>query len=99
VTVKAPYRPVSSHPGHHAVALSTVLAGQAVESGARLRIIGEKGTFRFRQHVLNTETGREWIDVVGGDWKSFRAFRPARVERVLDAALANQPDADLKEAA
>jgi len=52
--------------------------------GTELSIQGERGRFKFVQHVYNPELDVEWIDVIGGKRgvKEFRSFRPERVKRV-----------------
>lgn len=63
----------------HLVAAS----GRHVEVGTELSIKGERGRFRFVEHVV-TEKGHEWICVVGGPkgTKTFRFFRPERIRTV-----------------
>lgn len=58
-------------------------SGRRVEAGTELSIVGERGRFRFVEHVL-TPAGAEWISVVGGPRgvRTWRAFRPERVKRV-----------------
>ena len=47
-------------------------------------IRGERGTWHFRHHCVNTDTGSEWLDVFGGEkgYETLRAFRPERVRAV-----------------
>jgi hypothetical protein len=61
-----------------------------------LKIRGERGTFRFIQHVTVAPHGRrrkaaEWIDVVGGTPGVVmdRAFYPDRIVRVLPRSKAS----------
>lgn len=56
--------------------------GRYVTPGTELSISGERGRYRFIQHV-QTSTA-EWIDVIGGpaNYKAMRSFRPDRVRRV-----------------
>jgi hypothetical protein len=55
--------------------------GRHIYPGTELSITGERGRFRFHQHVL-TPDGREWIDCFGGArWRSFRVDRIKRVHR------------------
>jgi hypothetical protein len=50
-----------------------------VTPGTEVSIRGERGRFRFRQHV-RLEDGREWIDVIGE--RGFRSFRPEAIRVV-----------------
>lgn len=52
--------------------------------GTELSIQGERGRFKFVQHVHNPELDVEWVDVIGGKRgvKEFRSFRPERIKRV-----------------
>lgn len=56
--------------------------GRHVKQGTELKIEGERGRFRFMQHV-KTKTA-EWIDVWGGPRhkEQTRSFRVDRVKRV-----------------
>jgi hypothetical protein len=58
--------------------------GRKIVKGTELTISGERGRFRFMQHVHNPDNGAEWIDCVGGKRgvKEFRAFRPDRIKTV-----------------
>ncbi len=87
-----PSRPSRPWPDHWAVTTDYKLHGQWLRPGISVLVItGEPGgRFRFLRHVTNTATGTEWLDVVGGTGQGtprevtmFRAFRPARVRRVL----------------
>lgn len=69
--------------------------GRYVKQGTELKIQGERGRFRFMQHI-KTETS-EWIDVWGGPRhrEQTRSFRLDRVKRVhsknkTDQALAEE---------
>lgn len=57
--------------------------GRVVKPGTEVSIKGERGRFRFIEHVL-TEAGAEWISVVGGPKGVItqRAFHPDRVKTV-----------------
>lgn len=56
--------------------------GRHVKQGTELKIDGERGRFRFMQHV-KTKTA-EWIDVWGGPKhkEQTRSFRVDKVKRV-----------------
>ena len=58
--------------------------GRKIHRDTELSITKEQGRFRFMRHVLNPESGSEWIDVVGGPkgHKQVRSFRPDRIKRV-----------------
>lgn len=58
-------------------------SGRHVEPGTEVSIKGERGRFRFVEHVV-TDKGAEWISVVGGPKgvSTWRAFRPERIRRV-----------------
>lgn len=57
--------------------------GRNVSPGTELKITGERGRFRFIQHVTN-HNGVTWVDVWGGPKGSenCRSFRVERVKRV-----------------
>lgn len=57
--------------------------GRNVTKGTELKISGERGRFRFVQHVT-TSDGKVWIDVYGGPkhMETMRSFYPDRVKRV-----------------
>jgi hypothetical protein len=57
--------------------------GRNVLAGTELKIIGERGRFRFIRFVRNSN-GAEWIDVWGGpkgadQWRSFKLDKVKRV--------------------
>jgi hypothetical protein len=57
--------------------------GRHISPGTELKIIDERGRFRFIRHVKN-KNGAEWIDVWGGpkgaeNWRSFKMDRIKRV--------------------
>jgi hypothetical protein len=57
--------------------------GRNVSAGTELKIIGERGRFRFIRFV-KSGSGAEWIDVWGGpkgadQWRSFKLDRVKRV--------------------
>lgn len=57
--------------------------GRNITPGTELKIIGERGRYRFIRFVKNTN-GAEWIDVWGGpkgaeQWRSFKLDRIKRV--------------------
>ena len=64
---------------------STIL----LEVDTVIGISGERGgRFRFKEHVMDTKTGNEWITVCGGTAQGtpretimFRSFRPERITR------------------
>jgi hypothetical protein len=66
-------------------------SGQVIhlELDTVIGIEGERGgRFRFKEHVVNTQTGQEWITVCGGTAQGtprevimFRSFDPSRVTR------------------
>lgn len=49
--------------------------------GDEVSIRGERGRMRFVKHVVNTATGREWIDVMHPT-RGLRSFRPGQVRTV-----------------
>lgn len=60
----------------------TLDSGRVIEHGEIIKISGEHGCkFRFLEHVVNKETGAEWIDCfelrqgVASGWRSFRTER------------------------
>lgn len=57
--------------------------GRNVSKGTELKISGERGRFRFVQHVTN-HNGVEWVDVWGGPKGAdcMRSFYPDRIKRV-----------------
>jgi hypothetical protein len=69
----------------HWIRTDTFMAnGRHIEKGTELSIQGERGRFKFVQHVYNPRLDVEWIDVIGGKMgvKEFRAFRPTQIKRV-----------------
>ena len=57
--------------------------GRNVAPGTELKIVGERGRFRFMR-VVRKPDGKEWLDVWGGakgseQWRSFKLERVARV--------------------
>jgi hypothetical protein len=57
---------------------------RVLRPGVEVSISGERGRFRFREHVVNTASGAEWVTVIGPS--GFRSFRPERIKRVHNAA-------------
>lgn len=57
--------------------------GRNVTKGTELKISGERGRFRFVQHVT-TGAGVVWIDVWGGPKgaETMRSFYPDKIKRV-----------------
>lgn len=76
-------RTLAPAPAHWEVAEAIRLRNREVRPGVVLKIAGERGTFRFEQHVLNTRTGTEWITVrdANGGWRSFRPERVRSIPR------------------
>jgi len=69
--------------------------GRYVKKGTELKIKGERGRFRFIQHIKTAKA--EWIDVWGGpkNAPSWRSFVPEKIARVhykntTDKALAQE---------
>jgi len=54
--------------------------GRLVERGTELSIVG-RGRMKFLEHVVNMDSGAEWVDCVDKN-KSIRSFRPEQVKRV-----------------
>ena len=54
--------------------------GRIVERGTEVSI-SRRGRMKFLEHVVNSETGAEWVDCVDKN-KSIRSFRPDEVKRV-----------------
>lgn len=54
--------------------------GRLVERGTELSIV-KNGRMKFLEHVVNTDSGAEWIDCVDKN-KAIRSFRPEQVKRV-----------------
>jgi hypothetical protein len=55
-----------------------------LKAGDRVDVAGEPGrgvAFEFVAHVVNTRSGAEWIEVVGGriGERAFRSFDPERI--------------------
>ena len=75
--------------------------GRHIYPGTELKISGERGRFRFRQHVV-TPAGAEWIDCIGGpkgcqQWRSFRPDRIRRVHRKRETITGAEAKALVKE--
>ena len=80
-------KPVAETPNisAHWIRSDTFIAnGRHIEKGTELSIQGERGRFRFVQHIYNPRIDVEWIDVVGGrkGVKEIRSFRPELIKRV-----------------
>jgi len=58
--------------------------GRHIDQTTELSIQGERGRFRFVQHVHNPTSNTEWIDVVGAKKgvTGIRSFRPDKIKRV-----------------
>jgi hypothetical protein len=67
--------------------------GRNVVKGTELKISGERGRFRFVQHVTNHD-GIQWIDVWGGP-KGADCMRSFYVDRVKRVHYKNQTVANL----
>jgi hypothetical protein len=81
---KKPSLPVGPKPNDGWVYLVEIqINGRHVSKGTELKISGERGRFRFVQHVTTSE-GKVWIDVFGGPkhMETMRSFYPERVKRV-----------------
>jgi hypothetical protein len=68
--------------------------GRYVKKGTELKISGERGRFRFLQHVKTQ--GAEWIDVWGGP-KQKEQTRSFYLDRVVRVHSKNKTDAALAE--
>jgi hypothetical protein len=57
--------------------------GRNVVPGTEVKVSGERGRFRFIQHVTN-HNGVMWVDLWGGPKgaENCRSFRPDRIKRV-----------------
>jgi hypothetical protein len=67
--------------------------GRNVSKGTELKISGERGRFRFIQHVTNHD-GVSWIDVWGGP-KGADCMRSFYLDRVKRVHYKNQTTANL----
>lgn len=80
-----PYNPETHNdPSKHWTRTTqTQINGRHVTPGTELTVSGQRGRFRFLEHVT-TEQGIEWLWVIGGakGYETFRAFRPEAVKRV-----------------
>lgn len=54
--------------------------GRLVDRGTEVSII-RHGRMKFLEHVVNMDSGAEWVDCVDKN-KSIRSFRPEQVKRV-----------------
>ena len=54
--------------------------GRLVERGTEVSIV-KQGRMKFLEHVVNMDSGAEWVDCVDKN-KSIRSFRPEQVKRV-----------------
>lgn len=70
-------------PDNWTVTDSAVINGRDVQAGTELSVRGERGRFRFLEHVV-LDDGRAWINTLGGatGHETFRSFRPERVRTV-----------------
>jgi hypothetical protein len=57
--------------------------GRHVDPTTELSFRGERGRFRFVEHVL-TPSGAEWVTVIGGSRgiRQYRSFSPDRIKTV-----------------
>lgn len=74
---------VVSRPEH----LTVSTEWQGLQPGDRVTVVGE-GSFRFHEHVINTQSGNEWLTV--GSEYGMRSFTPERV-RALGASSLQDP--------
>lgn len=76
-------RPTQPLPTDWTVSPTSTINGRDVELGAELSIRGERGRFRFVEHVARAD-GVEWLNTIGGPagHETFRSFRPSRVRTV-----------------
>ena len=60
--------------------------GKVIVQGGIIKVSGEYGLkFKFWEHVVNSETGAEWIDcyeMFRGQAGAFRSFRSDRIKRI-----------------
>lgn len=60
--------------------------GKIIVRGEIIKVSGEYGLkFKFWEHVINSETGAEWIDcyeMFRGQAGAFRSFRSDRIKRI-----------------
>jgi hypothetical protein len=58
--------------------------GRVIEQGEIIKIHGEWGAkFKFKEHVVRTDNGAEWIDcfqIIGGQLAGWRSFKPDRIK-------------------
>jgi len=71
---------VATNPLNWVITTEISINGRNVSPGTELSIKGERGRFRFMQHVVNAN-GVEWIDVVGGR-KNYDLQRSFKIDRV-----------------
>ena len=64
--------------------------GRHVIKGTELKISNERGRFRFIKYV-KTQTGAEWVDVVGGP-KGAECWRSFSLDRVKTVHYKNKTD-------
>jgi hypothetical protein len=69
--------------------------GRHVKPGTELKITGWTGRYRFVKYV-KTETGAEWVDVIGGP-RGIEAFRSCTLEMVKRVHYKNQTYQNLAE--
>jgi len=65
--------------------------GAVLTPGRVVRITRERGTFAFLRHVVNVDSGAEWIDVRETSTGALRAFRVDRVRTVTRKTVAAAP--------
>lgn len=62
----------------------TLPGGRVIEKGELIKIVGEHGVkFKFKCHVVRTDTNVEWIDcfeLEKGILAKHRSFRPDRIK-------------------
>ena len=49
--------------------------------GTQIKIKYERGTYKFEKYVINSATGKEWIDVIGFD--GYRSFSVDKLKGII----------------
>lgn len=76
-------RPSASKAGHQMVTL-------VLTSGSYVNVVGISGKFKFKELVINVDTGKMWAEVVGG---SKNHMRSVPVEKLIPPTWAVRPRA------